>query len=94
MRKKILIAFMFIVTLMHLVGCGNKDREDVKLKDVIIRPSTFTHYQEDKNGKAHVCDDAILVCGFNGYECVDAKIEYDEETGKYTCTIEFKRIIE
>lgn len=96
MKKRIIVMSMIIATIFTLVGCGNKEdnKEVLKVEDVFISQPDNTYYRKDKNGNLHSSNDAILISTYNDYQCVDTNIEFDEETGKYTCTIEFKKIIE
>lgn len=67
-----------------MVGCGSKqnDTEIKEKEDVVINQST-----------QYYSDDAIVIKSYNDYQCVDTSLSYNEEIGVYTCTVEFKRII-
>lgn len=77
-----------------MAGCSsNNQKEEEKINDVVIAQNTNTSYFNYQN-KTYACRNSLIVGGFNGYQCVDTSIEYDEETKNYTCTMQFKRIIE
>lgn len=80
------MCFTIIPLILSLVGCGNSKKtkiEEVEVKDIEIVQAT--NYLG--------CDDAIVSKSYNGYQCVDTFIEYDEESGTYICAIKFKKII-
>lgn len=87
---------MIIATIFTLTGCGSKEdnKEVLKVEDVFVSQPDGTYYRKDSNGNIHSSDDAILISSYNDYQCISTNTEFDEETGKYTCTIEFKKIIE
>ena len=83
-KKKILICSIICIFLL-LSGCGSKQKDN-KIEEIEdIRISQQNNYID--------CDDAILIKGFNDYQCVDTSLSYNEETGVYQCVIEFKKII-
>lgn len=65
----------------------------IKIDDVKIRQPDVTYYTQDQDGKNYACDDSILITSYNGYKCIDTNIEWNEELGIYTCTINLKKII-
>lgn len=82
--------------ILLLVGCSqtsNKNKE-VKIEDVVINNPNDTYYIKAPDKKMYPSDDAILITAYNSYKCVNTSMEYDEESGKYICIIEFKKIIE
>lgn len=91
MKKRIIVMSMMIVAIFTLVGCSNKEDNKEVLEDVFISQPDNTYYRTDKNGNIYSSDDAILITIYNDYQCIDTNIEFDEETGKYTCTIELKK---
>lgn len=97
-KKKIVVSVL-ILTILSLVGCGtipreaNKNKTEVKIEDVRITNPDTTYYTI-RDGVSFPCDDAILICGYNEYKCINTTMEYDEESGKYICVIEFKKIID
>lgn len=98
MKKRIIVISMIIATIFTLVGCSDSGKEDnqeiLKVEDVFISQPNNTYCRKDSNGTLHSSDDAILISSYNDYQCISTNTEFDEETGKYTCTVEFKKIIE
>lgn len=89
---------VLILTILSLVGCGTipgeaNEKTEVNIEDVIITNPDTTYYTICE-GVSFPCDDTILICGYNEYRCINTSMEYNEESGKYTCVIEFKKIID
>ena len=84
---------ILMIAILLLSGCGSNNQNEEKVDDVLIRQNSSTSYF-NYDDKTYACRDSIIVGGFNGYRCVDTKLEYDEETKTYTCTIQYKKIIE
>lgn len=96
-KRKIMVGVL-ILTILSLIGCGTIPREanektEVKIEDVIITNPDTTYYTI-REGVPFSCDDTILICGYNEYRCINTSMEYNEEYGKYTCVIEFKKIVD
>lgn len=82
--KKKILSYLIICTLLSLVGYGSEqnDMETKDQEDVVIEQST-----------RYYSNDAIVIKSYNDYQCVDTSLSYNEETGIYTCTVDFKKII-
>lgn len=93
------MANVLILTILSLVGCGtipreaNENKTEVKIEDVRITNPDTTYYAI-RDGVSFPSDDVILICGYNEYKCINTTMKYDEESGKYICVIEFKKIID
>lgn len=90
-KRNIIIGSILVLMIFILVGCmvscgqsKNENQTEVKTEDVVISNPTGRY----------MCDDAIVILSNNGYRCTNTSMEYDEESGKYICVIEFKKIIE
>lgn len=78
-------------------GCGQTPREnkiEIRPDNIIVSNPDTTYYTKTEDGTLYSSSDAIVVCGYNKYKCINTSIEYDEESGKYICVVEFKKIIE
>ena len=83
--------------MLLLVGCGQIPREnktDVKPDDIIISNPDTTYYTKTEDKTLYPSSDAIVICGYNEYKCINTSIKNDEESGKYICVIEFNKIID
>ena len=79
-----------------LTACGTKtdnNQKEINVQDIKITQSDNVHYIKDSNGNSHSSDDVILILGFNGYQCTDTNIKYDDENDVYICTVELKKIL-
>lgn len=86
-----------ILMISSLVGCGKipkeNNNEEAKNEDVMVTNPDTTYYTR-RGDTLYPCNDAILLCGYNEYRCINTSTEYDEESGKYICIVEFKKIID
>ena len=90
------MTFIQLQTTLLLAGCGQKPREnktEVIVDDIIITNPNPAYYTRQDN-TLYPSNDALVICGYNEYKCINATMEYDEESGKYICIIEFKKIID
>lgn len=94
-KKKITVGVL-VLTILSLVSCGKipkENKEEIKIEDVRITNPDTTYYTI-RDGVSFPSSDAILICGYNEYRCINTTMEYDEDSGKYICVIEFKKIID
>lgn len=86
-KRSIIIGSILVLMIFILVGCMvscGQSKNENRTEDVVISNPTGRY----------MCDDAIVILSNNGYRCTNTSMEYDEESGKYICVIEFKKIIE
>ena len=82
--------------ILLLSGCGQIPREnktEVKPDNIIISNPNTTYYTKTEDNTLYSSSDAIVICGYNEYKCINTSIEYNEESGKYICIVEFNKII-
>ena len=71
---------VMIFTCLAIVSNGEKHAQAQELNQSV---KVFKHSET-----------AWVTTGQDGYDCVNAKVEYDERTDEYTCTLIFKKILE
>lgn len=97
MKKRIIYLLSMIAIMLPLTGCGggeDKKTEESKISDIKLIQSGNSYMTKDDSGKIHHSKDEISVRSFNNYQCIDTKIEYDAESDRYICIIEFGQVIE
>ena len=95
-KNKLLFVFTLSFISILLAACGTKidnNQKEINVQDIKITQNDNVYYIKDSDGILHSSDDAILILGFNDYQCTDTNIKYDDENDVYICTVELKKIL-
>lgn len=93
----IIVGVVFIIMLGFGVTKANTQAEARRSQTQELNQSVKVYMHKDNVYNKDLelwSSDYWGVAGYDDYQCINAKVEYDEITDEYTCILIFKKILE